>query len=483
MASGTYMELSDETGGNAHKFFEVSVSGSQVTVSFGAIGTAGQTTTRSFASPALAQVEADKMIASRRRKGYEPAVRGLRDASGPKKTDAIRPAPILWRFDTTEKAFGVFANDRGCWVSNEAGRVTFLDTVGHPRKEFKLPDAAKCIIADEDWIYVGCDDGNIYDLTGSRPVVAYTLQTSDDILWMDIADAVLAVSDASGQLHVFNHEDDSQWTAISSGERGWMVRCDEIGVYHGHSDGVTMYDWEDGEELWYQPLQGAVLFGWADDSRLIVATNERRVYALSRQGAILFYGQCDASVYCCASDGGRYIFAGDCDRAIYCFDDHGQRVWKLSLDAGSAFSMHYASGRLYIATTRGMLLCIDLAATGLLQAIPRATPAPPIPAAAPTSSLTAIDDNLTLAATDITGLATTTDPGDGVVVECYSAGGSYLQVRVTSTGYRQDLPVQFPRNLRVLGERFVVQEVRLSSRGSFYRAFGDIKRLVAASAG
>lgn len=485
MASGTYLELSDETGGTAHKFFEVSTSGSQVTVCYGTIGTSGKTATRSYASPSAAQAEASKMIASRKRKGYEPAVRGLRGGSAPKKADGVKAAPILWRFDTKEKAFGVFVNDRGCWVSNEAGRVTLLDTAGHPRREFKLPDAAKCIIADEDWIYVGCDDGNIYDLTGSRPVVAYTLQTTDDILWMDIADAVLAVSDASGQLTVFNHEDDSQWIAISSGERGWMVRCDEIGVYHGHSDGVTMYDWEDGEELWYQPLDGAVLFGWADDSRLVVATNERRVYALSKQGDILFYGQCDASVYCCASDNGRYLFAGDCDRAIYCFDDHGKRVWKLTLDAGSPFSMHYADGHLYIATTRGMLLCVDLASTGLSQiAAPvpvvsaPAAPTPPAPAA---SSLTALDDNVALAATSIHSLPTTSDSTGGVVVECFSAGGSYLQVRVVTTGYRQDLPVQFPRNLRVLGERFVIEEVRLSSRGSFYRAFGDIQRLVSST--
>ena len=65
-----------------------------------------------------------------------------------------------------------------------------------------------------------------------------------------------------------------------------------------------------------------------------------------------------------------------------------------------------------------------------------------------------------------------------MVVECFSAGSTFLQVRVVTAGYRQDLPVQFPRNLRVLGERFIVEEVRLSSRGSFYRAFGDIKRLV-----
>lgn len=469
MSSGTYLELSDELGGTAHKFFEVTVSGHQVTARYGAIGSAGQTATRSFSSPASAQSEADKMIASRQRKGYELAVRGVSAAPVASQKAAHKPAPVRWRFDTKEPAFGVCVNARGCWVSNEAGRVTLLALSGQPLKTFELPDAAKCIIADEDWIYVGCDDGNIYDLTGSRPVVAYTLPTSEDILWMDIADAVLAVSDASGELHVFDHEADDQWTAISSGERGWMVRCDERGVYHGHSDGVTMYNWVDGEEQWYQPLDGAVLFGWADASRLIVATNTRRVYALSCQGDILFYGECDASVYCCASDGGRNIFAGDSDRTIYCFDDTGARTWALTLDAGSAFSMHYADGHLYIATTAGQLLCVDLSATGLsLSVMP--------PVAAP-AMLTAIDDTVAFAAIDITGLSTTTDAARGVVVECRSVDGGSPQVHVVTPGYRQELSVQFPRSLRVLGERFVVEEVRLSSRGGFYRAFGDIKRL------
>lgn len=470
MASGTYLELSDELGGTAHKFFEITVSGHQVTARYGAIGSFGQTATRSFSSPASAQSEADKMIASRQRKGYELAVRGVSAAPVASQKAARKRAPVRWQFDTRERAFGVCVNARGCWVSNEAGRVTLLGSSGLPLKTFQLPDAAKCIIADDDWIYVGCDDGNIYDLTGSRPVVAYTLQADGDILWMDIADAVLAVSDASGELHVIDHEADDQWTAISSGERGWMARCDESGVYHGHSDGVTMYDWLDGEEQWYQPLDGAVLFGWADADRLIVATSTRRVYALSKQGEILFYGECDASVYCCASDGGRHIFAGDSDRTIYCFDDTGARTWALTLDAGSAFSMHYADGLLYIATTAGQLLCVELSATGLsLSAV--------LPVAS-SAGLMAVDDTVAVAATDITGLATTTDAAGGVVVACRPVGGGGSQVRVVTPGYRQELPVQFPRNLRVLGERFVVEAVRLSSQGTFYRAFGDIKRLI-----
>ena len=36
------------------------------------------------------------------------------------------------------------------------------------------------------------------------------------------------------------HEDESQWRHKGRGQAGWMVRCDELGVYHGHADGITM---------------------------------------------------------------------------------------------------------------------------------------------------------------------------------------------------------------------------------------------------
>ena len=66
--------------------------------------------------------------------------------------------------------------------------------------------------------------------------------------------------------------------------------------------------------------------------------------------------------------------------------------------------------------------------------------------------------------------------GDGVVVECYKDGGK-LRMRVISEGYHNDWNVQFPKNLREEGARFVVEEVRESSRGGFYRARGEIRKL------
>ena len=60
--------------GNSSKFWEASVSDCSVTISFGRIGTAGQSQTKEFASPVAAQQHADKMIAEKIKKGYVEAV-------------------------------------------------------------------------------------------------------------------------------------------------------------------------------------------------------------------------------------------------------------------------------------------------------------------------------------------------------------------------------------------------------------------------
>jgi hypothetical protein len=53
--------------------------------------------------------------------------------------------------------------------------------------------------------------------------------------------------------------------------------------------------------------------------------------------------------------------------------------------------------------------------------------------------------------------------------------GSHLRIRVLSEGYQPTWNVQFPNELRREGAKYWVSEVRESSRGGFYRAYGDIK--------
>ena len=63
-------------GGNSCKFWEVTVTGSDVTVRYGRIGTDGQSKTKSFADETAAVRHAEKLIAAKTGKGYLEAVAG-----------------------------------------------------------------------------------------------------------------------------------------------------------------------------------------------------------------------------------------------------------------------------------------------------------------------------------------------------------------------------------------------------------------------
>lgn len=57
--------------GSSQKFWEIAVNGSTHTVRFGRIGAAGQTKTKSFSSEEAARDDAFKLIAEKRKKGYQ----------------------------------------------------------------------------------------------------------------------------------------------------------------------------------------------------------------------------------------------------------------------------------------------------------------------------------------------------------------------------------------------------------------------------
>lgn len=74
-------------------------------------------------------------------------------------------------------------------------------------------------------------------------------------------------------------------------------------------------------------------------------------------------------------------------------------------------------------------------------------------------------------------LAAVSSADSGVVLQCQREGGK-LRVRVVSDNYNPNFNVQFPRNIRQEGVTYVVDEINLSTDGSFYRTSGDIRRLV-----
>lgn len=57
--------------GTSNKFWQIDLSGKSFTTTYGKIGTAGQTTVKSYKTDAEAKKEYDKLIAEKTKKGYE----------------------------------------------------------------------------------------------------------------------------------------------------------------------------------------------------------------------------------------------------------------------------------------------------------------------------------------------------------------------------------------------------------------------------
>ncbi|MET7459475.1 WGR domain-containing protein [Nonomuraea sp. NPDC005501] len=469
----TYLELSEDDGGS-HKFYEVIVSGAQVTITYGRIGEAGQTKVTGFPTEAKAQAAAAKKISDKIRKGYAPAVRGVRQRRAitrravTSSRSTARQAPVLWRFASGAAAFGIFVDAERCWVGNQRGDAYTVTHSGTVTNQYRLPDGVKCIVADDFWIYAGCDDGRVYDLSGKVPRAAYEIAADVDIYWLDIRDGILGVSDRAGRITTIDYEDEFQWARTGRGGSAWMVRCDQDSVYHGHSNGVARYDASDGTLVWENASAGGVLFGWQEQRSVYAGTARRTVHRLAKDdGRTEGVYQCDGYVYSCAtSPGGRHVFAGDNHSSVYCFDASGERLWKLATGCGSALSMQFLDDRLYIVTTDGTLACIDASEAAIAAAREGTVPQPVDVKAAAT--LTPVEPSVVV--------ETTTTAGEGVVVEC-TREGDRLRVRVASPGYER-WNVQFPKEIREEGARYLVDGVRPSGRGGFYRAYGDIRRLL-----
>ncbi|MEV7966444.1 WGR domain-containing protein [Sphaerisporangium sp. NPDC088356] len=470
----TYLELSEDTG-SAHKFYEVVVSGTQVTITYGRIGEQGQTKVSAFPSADKAEAVAAKKIGEKIRKGYAHAVRGARAPRAVTRRAMVSTrstasqAPVLWRFASGAAAFGIFVDDERCWVGNQNGDVYTVTHGGTVTGHIRLPDGVKCIVADDFWIYAGADDGRVYDLSGKVPRVAYEIAEDVDIYWLDIHDGVLGVSDRAGRLTTIDHEDEFQWARTGEGNAAWMVRCEADAVYHGHSHGVARYDAADGTPVWHTGVDGQVLFGWQEDDAVYAGTSHNKVYRLGKEnGSVDAVYRCDGAVFsCAAAPDGRFVFAGDNHSSIYCFDQRGERLWKLGTGCGSAFSMQFLDDRLYIVTTNGTLACIDASEEAIRAAQGGTVPEPVDVKAA--ASLAVVEPSVVL--------ESTSHAGDGIVVECVR-DGDRLRVRVLSPGYDPLWNVQFPKGVREAGARYLVQGIRSSERGGFYRAYGDIKRLL-----
>src|SRR5690242_9569257 len=103
MSQTTYLELSEDSG-SAHKFYEVTVDGYEMSIRYGRIGDGGQTKTTTYADAAKALADANKKIGEKIRKGYAPAVQGQRAPRSVTRrqivssTSTAKTAPVLWKY-------------------------------------------------------------------------------------------------------------------------------------------------------------------------------------------------------------------------------------------------------------------------------------------------------------------------------------------------------------------------------------------------
>jgi predicted DNA-binding WGR domain protein len=82
--------------GSSKKFWAIEVSGTSQTVTFGKIGTTGQTQTKKFDSEAETAKATDKLIAEKVKKGYKEVASGTKNSGAPaakvKTAEDKRPA-------------------------------------------------------------------------------------------------------------------------------------------------------------------------------------------------------------------------------------------------------------------------------------------------------------------------------------------------------------------------------------------------------
>lgn len=470
MTKKIYLELSEDAG-SSHKFYEVVIDDCVVTIRYGRIGTDGTSTTQTLGSHEEALKFGDKKAKEKMKKGYEEAVVGVRQKRTVtrRQIESKPPAaktkksPILWRFRSTSTAFGIFISEDACWLGNEGGQVFKLSHEGEVLAQYQLPDGVKCIVGDIDWVYVGCDDGNVYDLTGKIPRLAYKINENVDIYWLDINNGLLGISDGGGHITVIDYEDEEQWSHKGKGTGAWMVRCDvSMRVFYGDSSGVACYYGHDGKQLWYKKT-APILFGWQEKEQIYVATSQSKIHSFTKDGNPLQTYIADAAIFSCAtSESGKYVFAGDNCSSLYCFDETGNRLWKLASGCGSACSMQYFKDKVYIVTTDGSLACIDASKIAIQQAQEGVVPI--------LKDIKAPSQAIPV--TETTLLETAIDTSKGVVLQCVKESGK-LRVKVISAGYEKWY-VQFPNNLRIEGAYYLVDAIKEAAQGGFYRTHGNI---------
>lgn len=391
------------------------------------------------------------------------------------KEHVLKGLQILWAHQLPTQAIGFHLDQNEVWGGWESGEVLACSHDGTILRRWRLPAGVDALVADELWRYAGCRDGKIYDLTGEVPRVAYEVDKTAHIQWIDVYRGTLCASDSHGSCTVVDVEQNLLWKYKGAGNSGWMVRANASGVFLGNYEAVKRFDWK-GNLIWSQPTDW-VGFGWPGEKSVYAftgagQTNAQVIEFEKETGAIKSRGSCFSkerhykpaisAASCSASMDGERIFGATCE-TIFCFHPDGSLRWEAPAPCGTPCSMAFQDDKLFVVTHTGVLACLDVSEA----AVARARVGDILP-----GSMGVLRE-IAVSARDV---KETTSEDGGILVECVRVGKE-LRVRVLSSGYRQDWFCQFPRDIREEGAKYVVDQVREASQGGFYRVLGNIRRL------
>ena len=94
-----------------------------------------------------------------------------------------RPIVPEWQFQSNSPSFALTVNNGKVWFGNDSGDVFGFTLAGEMKRRIKLPSGVKCLVADMGhWLYAGCDDGIVYDLSREEaPRIAYEIDSAVSI--------------------------------------------------------------------------------------------------------------------------------------------------------------------------------------------------------------------------------------------------------------------------------------------------------------
>ncbi len=166
------MQRFEFSDGKSNKFWEITVEGDSFTVRYGRVGTNGQTSTKTFRDAAKAQAEANKMIASKTKKGYqEVAVDAAAAANtGPAVTGNPQLEAAIFDDPDNLEAWGVY----GDWLQEQGdprGELVNLEVRLAAGADSALEARRDALLAEHTPAWLGKALGEALEMEIDEPVI------------------------------------------------------------------------------------------------------------------------------------------------------------------------------------------------------------------------------------------------------------------------------------------------------------------------